>query len=119
VSAACGIQPELCPVAVGVAIIIVAHQTGVDQAAADAIRKIINKKSTTPVGKSSSGQQVNAYGEKLGPGARPTRHGKKYSTRKAAKDAARQEGKTAPAQDKGHFHPVDRNGSRIPNGHPS
>jgi RHS repeat-associated protein len=44
---ACGIQPELCPVVVGGALIIIlAHQTGVDQAAADALRNLYESHKT-------------------------------------------------------------------------
>jgi hypothetical protein len=74
-------------------------------------------KSTTPVGTTSSGQATNAYGEKLGPSGKPARHSKQHSTRKAAKDAARQEGKGAPEEHggDGHFHPTDKNGEKLPN----
>jgi RHS repeat-associated protein len=74
------------------------------------IHAMDNKKSTTPVGQSSSGQKINAYGEKLGGNGKPQRHSKQHSTRKAAKDAARKEGKTAPEEHDGHFHPTDANG---------
>jgi hypothetical protein len=72
-------------------------------------------KSTTPAGKSSSGQNINAYGEKLGPTNQPQRHGTNFSTRKAAKDAARERGKSTPIQDKGHFHATDKSGKKLKN----
>ena len=75
-----------------------------------------NKKSTTPTGTSSSGQKINAYGEKLGGSGKPQRHSAQHSTRKAAKDAARQDGKTAPLEDNGHFHSTDKNGQKVHNG---
>jgi hypothetical protein len=75
-----------------------------------------NKKSTTPTGQSSSGQKTNAYGEKLGGSGKPQRHSAQHSTRKAAKDAARQDGKTAPQEDNGHFHSTDKNGRKVHNG---
>jgi RHS repeat-associated protein len=78
---------------------------------------VASSKSTTPVGVTSAGQKINAHGEKLGPSGKPTRHSKQHSTRKAAKDAARKDGKTAPEEHGGdqHFHPADENGNKIPN----
>jgi RHS repeat-associated protein len=78
---------------------------------------LASSKSTTPVGQTSSGQKINAYGEKLGPSGKPMRHTARHSTRKAAKDAARQEGETTPVEHggDGHFHPTDQDGNKIPN----
>ncbi len=45
-----------------------------------------SKKSTTPAGESSSGQKINAYGEKLGGSGKPQRHSAQHSTRNRAKD---------------------------------
>jgi hypothetical protein len=78
---------------------------------------LANSKSTTPVGVTSAGQKINAYAEKLGRNGTPMRHSKRHSTTKRAKDAARQEGKTAPEKHggDGHFYPTDAEGNKLPN----
>lgn len=73
------------------------------------------RKSTTHFGRSSSGRKTNAFGEKLGPSGRPMRYSRMHSTRKAAKDAARREGKGAPIQHNQHFHPADAAGNKMHN----
>lgn len=44
------------------------------------------------------------------------RHSAQHSTRNRAKDAARQDGKTAPEEHNGHFHATDENGEKVNNG---
>ncbi|WP_061261006.1 RHS repeat domain-containing protein, partial [Leptospira interrogans] len=81
-------------------------------------------KSRTPVGKSSSGQNINAYGEKLGPSGKPMRHSQQHSTQKSAKDAAQRDGnKRQPIKhvkpengQNDHYHSVDRKGEPVSNG---
>ncbi|WP_155722119.1 RHS repeat domain-containing protein, partial [Leptospira santarosai] len=81
-------------------------------------------KSRTPVGKSSSGQNINAYGEKLGPSGKPMRHSQQHSTQKSAKDAAQRDGnKRQPVKhvkpengQNDHYHSVDRKGEPVSNG---
>jgi RHS repeat-associated protein len=80
------------------------------------VKQMSLTKSTTPSGKSSSGQNINAHGEKLGPSKKPMRHGQEHSTTKRAKDAARLAGKQTPIRDVDHFHAVDQNGKKINNG---
>lgn len=78
-------------------------------------RPVGQSESTTPTGKTSSGQDINKHGEKLGPSQRPMVHDRGFSTTKGAKDAARQAGKSGPIRDKGHFHATDRSGRKLPN----
>ena len=62
-------------------------------------------------------------GIKLGPSGKPLIHRPFYSTMKAAKDAARAEGKgppmkhPTPTEGGPHFHPVDEAGNKIPGVH--
>ncbi|EMP00013.1 RHS repeat-associated core domain protein [Leptospira santarosai str. 200702252] len=79
--------------------------------------------SRTPTGKSSSGQNINAYGEKLGPSGKPMRHSQQHSTQKSAKDSAQKEGnKNKPIKhenpkngENSHYHPSGPSGEKIPN----
>ncbi|WP_254846924.1 RHS repeat domain-containing protein [Leptospira kirschneri] len=79
--------------------------------------------SRTPTGKSSSGQNINKYGEKLGPSGKPMRHSQQHSTQKSAKDSAQKEGnKNKPIKhenpkngENSHYHPSGPNGEKIPN----
>nr|WP_157223085.1 RHS repeat-associated core domain-containing protein [Leptospira interrogans] len=79
--------------------------------------------SRTPTGKSSSGQNINKYGEKLGPSGKPMRHSQQHSTQKSAKDSAQKEGnKNKPIKhenpkngENSHYHPSGLNGEKIPN----
>ncbi len=71
-------------------------------------------------GQTASGQATDKYGNKLGPSGKSQINKVEHSTQKAAKDAARQEGKQAPVKHaspkKGdsHYHPTDKSGEKIP-----
>ncbi len=60
---------------------------------------------------------------KLGPSGKPKIHVKKHATKKQAKDAARNKGKGEPmhhpSPERGgpHYHPVDKDGKKIPGPH--
>ena len=89
--------------------------SGTKNLAALATGALQKSDSTTPTGKTSSGQDINKHGEKLGPSQSPMRHNKGFSTTKGAKDAARRAGKSGPIRDRGHFHATDRSGRKLPN----
>jgi hypothetical protein len=61
--------------------------------------------------------------DRLGPSGRPKVHGKKFNTRKGAREAAQEAGKGAPihhanpARGRPHFHPTDSAGKKIPGPH--
>jgi RHS repeat-associated protein len=71
-------------------------------------------------GVTSSGQRTDEYGNKLGPSGKPQVNEVDHATRKAAKDAARAEGRGEPVRHTGtrggkpHFHPTDAEGEKIP-----
>jgi hypothetical protein len=71
-------------------------------------------------GVSAGGQPTNERGEKLGPSGKPVVHEADMSSKKRAKDAARNAGQGKPAQHpspkvgKPHFHPTDQQGNKIP-----
>jgi RHS repeat-associated protein len=75
----------------------------------------------TAPGQTASGHPTDAYGNKLGPSGKPQVNTVNHSSRKAAKDAARKQGKGAPVKHtnpkKGgdHYHPTDENGEKLPN----
>ena len=77
-------------------------------------------KATDAPGQTASGHPTDEYGNKLGPSGEPMVHGQKHSTRKGAKDAARQEGKSTPVnhptpvEGDRHYHPTDQSGSKMP-----
>lgn len=70
-------------------------------------------------GRTAGGRATDKHGNVLGPSARPAYHNVDHSTKKEAKDAARQEGKGAPvkhaspAKGKPHYHPTDEKGKQI------
>jgi hypothetical protein len=72
-------------------------------------------------GQTAAGHPTDAYGNKLGASGKPQVNTVKHSTRKGAKDAARNEGKGAPVNhtnpQKGgdHYPPTDENGEKLPN----
>ena len=72
-------------------------------------------------GQTAGGRATDEHGNVLGPSGKPAVHQKNHPTRKAAKDAARNEGKGAPtshptpARGEPHFHPTGPDGARIPN----
>jgi hypothetical protein len=76
--------------------------------------------SNTTTGTSASGQATDAHGNKLGGSGKPQRHSVDHSTRKGAKDAARQQGDRAPVEHsnpkkgKPHFHASDEKGKKKP-----
>jgi hypothetical protein len=60
--------------------------------------------------------------DRLGPSGLPKIHAPRFPTRKAAKDAAQQEGKGKPSHHsppdaRDHFHPTDSAGRKIPGKH--
>lgn len=71
-------------------------------------------------GRTASGGYTDEHGNELGPSGKPKVHEVDHSTKKGAKDAARQEGKGSPVQHpsptKGspHFHPTDADGEKVP-----
>jgi RHS repeat-associated protein len=72
-------------------------------------------------GQTASGHPTDEHGNKLGPSGKPQVNVVRHSSRKAAKDAARNEGKGAPVNhtnpQKGgdHYHATDENGEKKPN----
>jgi RHS repeat-associated protein len=77
-------------------------------------------KAANAPGTTASGQATDAHGNKIGPSGKPQVNQVNHSTEKAAKDAARAEGKGAPVKhpsptkEKPHYHPTDRKGEKIP-----
>ena len=69
-------------------------------------------------GVSAGGQATNEHGEKLGPSGKPAVHEADMSSKKGAKDAARNAGQAkpvqhpSPRQGKPHFHPSDAKGKK-------
>jgi len=80
-----------------------------------------NNTSNKPASQTSSGRATDQHGNKLGPSGKPQVNTVQHSTQKAAKDAARNEGKGAPVKHtnpkKGgdHYHATDKNGEKKPN----
>jgi hypothetical protein len=78
-------------------------------------------KAAEATGQTAGGQATDKYGNKLGPSKKPQVNQTDHSTEKAAKDAARQQGKRTldkhPRPQKGdpHYHPTDKDGKKIPN----
>jgi hypothetical protein len=76
---------------------------------------------TKPASQTSSGRATDQHGNKLGPSGKTQVNTVQHSTQKAAKDAARNEGKKAPVKhtnpQKGgdHYHATDKNGEKKPN----
>ncbi len=77
-------------------------------------------KAANAPGTTASGQATDAHGNKIGPSGKAQVNQVNHSTEKAAKDAARAEGKGAPVKHpsptkgKPHYHPTDRKGEKIP-----
>jgi hypothetical protein len=75
---------------------------------------------TDAPGQTAGGRATDEHGNVLGPSGKPAVHEVDYSTRKRAKDAARNEGKGAPvnhptpAKGKPHFHPTAEDGTKVP-----
>jgi RHS repeat-associated protein len=71
-------------------------------------------------GQTAGGRATDEHGNVLGPSGEPAIHQVDHSTRKRAKDAARNEGQGAPVQHPSpqrgepHFHPADRDGNKKP-----
>lgn len=71
-------------------------------------------------GRTASGGSTDEHGNELGPSGKPKIHEVDHSTKKQAKDAARNEGKGAPVQHpsptrgRPHFHPTDGDGEKVP-----
>jgi RHS repeat-associated protein len=76
--------------------------------------------SSSSQGRTSSGAKTDQHGNKLGPSGKPQVNTVRHSTQKAAKDAARNEGKGAPVKhtnpNKGndHYHSTDKDGNKKP-----
>ncbi len=74
-----------------------------------------------PSGQTSGGQSIDKFGNKIGPSGKPQINTVQKSSRKAAKDAARNAGKGSPVlhnnpvKGNSHFHPTDGKGKKIPN----
>jgi hypothetical protein len=74
-------------------------------------------------GQTSSGQATDEHGNKLGPSGKPMRHNVDHSSKKAAKDAARDAGDgppihhPSPKVGKPHYHSTDRAGDKKPGVH--
>ena len=72
-------------------------------------------------GRTAGGRATDEHGNVLGPSGKPAVHEVRHSTRKAAKDAARNEGQSAPvshpspAVGEPHFHPAGPDGEKVPN----
>ncbi|MFN8166797.1 MAG: DUF6443 domain-containing protein [Bacteroidia bacterium] len=77
--------------------------------------------SKKPDHQTSSGQATDQHGNKLGPSGKPQLNTVEHSSRKAAKDAARNEGKgapvnhTSPKKGNQHYQATDGKGQKIPN----
>jgi RHS repeat-associated protein len=95
------------------------------QTSADSSTSQKNNKNK-PVGKSSSGQNINSKGQKLGPSGKPVVHNVRPSTRKQALDSAKnKKGSTGTETHKKdkfegkrvdtHVHSVDKDGKKIDN----
>ena len=75
---------------------------------------------TTAAGQTAGGRATDEHGNALGPSGKPQVNEVNHATRKAAKDAARQEGMGAPVKhpspSKGepHFHPTGKDGEKLP-----
>ena len=73
-----------------------------------------------PAGRTAGGRATDEHGNPIGPSGKPQVDRVEHSTRKAAKDAARQEGKGAPVNHPSptrgnkHFHPTDSEGKKLP-----
>ena len=91
----------------------------------DAINAPAESRSSGPkandaAGVSAGGQATNEHGEKLGPSGKPAVHEADMSSKKGAKDAARNAGQAkpvqhpSPKQGKPHFHPSDAKGKKKP-----
>ena len=85
-----------------------------------AVGSVVNivKLASTVTGKTHSGQNTDQHGNKLGPSGKPQIDKVRHSTKKAAKDAARQEGKGAPVnhaspkKGESHYHATDKSGQK-------
>jgi RHS repeat-associated protein len=82
-----------------------------------------NEKSSTSSsseGRTASGQKTDQHGNKLGRSGKPQVNTVRHSTQKAAKDAARNEGRgapvkhTNPSKGNNHYHPTDKDGNKKP-----
>ena len=113
-------------VAVGVGGLITAgHGTYVGL---NTVNNIFNKNSSGQQsggqsgGQTSAGRPTDQNGRPLGPSGKPMIHQINSGGKKAAKDAARNAGQSAPMKHPSprrgqrHFHPTDRKGKKIPNG---
>jgi hypothetical protein len=71
-------------------------------------------------GQTAGGRATDEYGNVLGPSGRPAAHNNDYPTKKRARDAARNAGKSAPVnhpsptRGKPHFHPTGADGEKVP-----
>ena len=71
-------------------------------------------------GQTAGGRATDEYGNVLGPSGAPANHEVDHATKKAAKDAARKEGKgppvnhPSPKRGKPHYHPTGPDGEKIP-----
>ena len=80
-----------------------------------------NNTTTKPTNQTASGQATDEYGNKLGPSGKTQVNTVQHPTQKAAKDAARNEGRGDPVKhtnpNKGgdHYHATDKNGEKKPN----
>ncbi|MFL5493647.1 MAG: RHS repeat-associated core domain-containing protein [Gemmatimonadales bacterium] len=74
----------------------------------------------TASGQTAAGKATDEYGNPLGPSGKPQVDNVDKSTRKQAKDAARDAGKgppinhPSPARGKPHYHPTDADGNKLP-----
>ena len=78
--------------------------------------------STNSGGQTYNGRPTDEHGNVLGGSGESRQYTTQHSTRKGAKDAARNKGKSAPAKHTSskngrpdHFHAADQNGEKIPN----
>ncbi len=120
-----GLDAEVAvPVAVvgGVAIAVGAGEAAVGRTMVlNAESNLKNGRRVESAGRTASGHPTDRYGNKLGQSGEPQVNTVKHSTEKAAKDAARNEGKTAPVKHpspvKGdpHYHPTGTDGEKLPN----
>ena len=77
-------------------------------------------KAATAPGVTAGGQATDQYGNKIGPSNKPQVDQVDHSSKKGAKDAARNEGKgepekhPSPTKGDPHYHPTDANGEKQP-----
>lgn len=91
------------------------------------VNNIFNKNTSgqsgaQPPGQTSAGRPTDQHGRPLGPSGKPMIHQINPGSKKAAKDAARNAGQSAPMKHpspqrgQSHWHPTDRMGRKIRNG---